>query len=106
MLFAMRSIAELRSDDQGCWNAANHWWSVDQDNRSMTSDSLRHSILFGVAKQSKRVNLKEWVCPDANGERGEWRVGHTNPTKVSPRAIATWEDTRMLSTVVNLGLYE
>jgi hypothetical protein len=94
------------SDDQGFWNAANHQWSVDQDNRSMTSDSLQHSILFGVAKQSKRANLKKWVYPDANGERGEWSFGHTNPTKVSPRDIATWEDTRMLSTVVDSGPYE
>jgi hypothetical protein len=94
------------SDDQGFWNAANHQWSVDQDNRSMTSDNLQHSILFGVAKQSKRANLKKWVYPDANGERGEWSFGHTNPTKVSPRDIATWEDNRMLSTVVDSGPYE
>ena len=94
------------SDDQGFWNAANHQWSVDQDNRSMTSDSLQHSILFGVAKQSKRANLKKWVYPDANGERGEWSFGYTNPTKVSPRDVATWDDTRMLSTVVDSGPYE
>jgi hypothetical protein len=101
----MRSSAELRSDDQGFRNAANNQWSVDQDNRSMTSDSLQHSILFGAAKQSKRANLKKWVDPDANGERGEWSLGHTNPAKVSPRDIATWEDT-MLLTVVDSGPYE
>lgn len=57
------------SDDQGFWNTANHQWSVDQDNRSMISDSLQHSILFGVAKQPKRANLKKWVYPDASGRR-------------------------------------
>jgi hypothetical protein len=72
----------------------------------MTSDSLQHSILFGVAKQSKRANLKKWVYPDANGERGGWTLGHTNPSKASPRDIATWEDTRMLSIVVDSGPYE
>jgi hypothetical protein len=72
----------------------------------MTSDSLQHSILFGVAKQSKRANLKKWVYPDAKGERGEWTLGHTNPSKVSPRDIAPWEDARTLSTVVDSGPYE
>jgi hypothetical protein len=67
----MRSSAELPLDDQGFWTVANHRWSVDQDNRFTASVSLQHSILFGVAKQSKRVNLKKWVYPDANGERGE-----------------------------------
>ena len=33
-------------------------------------------------------------------------VNVTNPTKVSPRDIAVWEDTRMLSTVVDSGPYE
>jgi hypothetical protein len=56
----------------------NHQWSVDQDNRSMASDSLQHYILFGVAKQSKRANLKKWVYPDANGERGEWSLDHVS----------------------------
>jgi hypothetical protein len=46
------------------------------------------------------------VYPDINGERGEWNLGHTNPTKASPRDIATWEDARMLSIVIDSGPYE
>ena len=94
------------SDDQGSWTAANHQWSDDEDNRLMTSDSLQHSVLFHVARQSKRANLKKWIYPDTCGEKGEWSLGHTNPTKSSPREIATWDDARMLSTVIDSGPYE
>jgi hypothetical protein len=94
---------DKHSDDQGSWNTANHQWSVDQDNRPMTS---QHGILYSVNKQSKRANLKKWIYPDATGEKGEWSLGHTNPTKASPRDIATWEDTRMLSTVIDSGPYK
>jgi hypothetical protein len=94
------------SDDQGSWTAANHQWTIDQDNRPIRSDILRDAILDDVAKQSKRANLKKWVYPDASGDNGEWSLGHTNPTKTSPRDIATWEDNRMLSTVIDSGPYE
>jgi hypothetical protein len=93
------------SDDQDFRNTTHHQRSVDLDNRSMTSDILQYSILVGVANQSKRANLKKWVYHDVKGERGESTLGHSNPSKVSPRNIVTWEDARMLSTVVNSGSY-
>ena len=40
------------------------------------------------------------------GAIDEWGPGHTNPTKSTPRDIATWEDASLLSPMIDGGSYE
>jgi hypothetical protein len=37
---------------------------------------------------------------------GDWTLGHTNPTKVPARDVATWDQPKLLSAVVDSGSYE
>jgi hypothetical protein len=52
--------------------------------------------------QTKRPNLRPWVQPSV---AGDWSFGHTNPAKV-PREIATWDEPKLLSTVIAEGPYD
>ena len=90
-------------DGEGNWSAAANQWSVDEDNREISSQGLFESILSQIRLQTKRANLKKWLHP---GPFGEWSLGHTNPTKSTPRDIAPWEDARLLSPVIDAGSYE
>ena len=90
------------SDDEGYWAASGNQWSVDEDNRQVTSDTLLASLLHRASIQTKRANLKKWLSCD----RGDWSLGHTNPTKVAARDVATWEQARLLSVVIDSGSYE
>jgi hypothetical protein len=84
-------------------SAAANQWSVDEDNREISSQGLLESILSQIRLQMKRTNLKKWLHL---GPFGEWSLGHTNPTKSTPRDIAPWEDARLLSPVIDAGSYE
>jgi hypothetical protein len=88
--------------DEGHWISASSQWSVDEDNRELTSDALVASLLHKASNQSKRLNLKKWL--DCDG--GDWSLGHTNPVKGPARAIAPWDQAKLLSTVIDSGAYE
>jgi hypothetical protein len=90
-------------EDQGTWAAGLNQWSVNEDNRDITSDGLLTSLLTQIHQQTKRANLRKWLAPDGNGQ---WSLGHTNPQKQSPRDIVTWAEKRLLSTVIDAGSYE
>ena len=89
---------ELNTEDEGYWIAAGNKWSIDEDNRHITSDGLLASTLHFAGLQTKRANIKKWVNPDME-LGGEWSPGHTNPSKpgIEPRDIATWDQARPLS---------
>jgi hypothetical protein len=89
-------------DDEGHWIGASNQWSVDEDNRELTSDVLVASLLYQANHQSKRPNLKKWL--DCDG--GDWSLGHTNPVKGPARDIAPWDQAKLLSTVIDSGAYE
>ncbi len=89
-------------DDEGHWISASSQWSIDEDNRELTSDALVVSLLSQTIKQSKRANLKKWVSCDG----GDWSLGHTNPVKGPARDVAPWDQPRLLSTVIDSGAYE
>jgi hypothetical protein len=77
-------------------------WTIDEDNRKLTSDDLIVSLLEQASKQSQRDELKKWLyC-----EGGDWSLGHTNPTKSGLREIAIWDQPRILSVVIESGIYE
>jgi hypothetical protein len=90
-------------DGEGGWSAAANLWSVDEDNREISSQGLLETILSKIRLQTKRANLEKWLHP---GPFGEWSLGYTNPTKSTPRDIVPWEDARLLSLVIDAGLYE
>jgi hypothetical protein len=46
--------------------------------------------------------MKKWL--DCDG--GDWNLGHTNPVKGPARNIAPWDQTKLLSTVIDSGAYE
>jgi hypothetical protein len=89
-------------DDEGYWTSASNQWSVDEDNRELTSDTLVASLLHQASNQCKRANLKKWLHCDG----GDWSLGHTNPAKMPARDIAPWDQARLLSTVIDSGAYE
>jgi hypothetical protein len=89
-------------DDDGHWIGASNQWSVDEDNRELTSDTLLASLLSQATNQCKRPNLKKWLHCDG----GDWSLGHTNPVKGPARDIAPWDQVRLLSTVIDSGAYE
>jgi hypothetical protein len=88
---------------EGNWTAATNQWSVDEDNRDISSQRLLDSILKEMRLRTKRDNLTKWLHP---GGLGDWTLGHTNPTKLTPRDIVTWDDARLLSEVIDAGSYE
>jgi hypothetical protein len=94
------------AEDQGYWNAATNQWSVDEDNRHITSEGLLASILSQACKQTKRANLKKWLYPKALAGTSEWSLGHTNPAKSLPRDIVTWDQPRLLSATIDAGSYK
>ena len=89
-------------DDEGHWIGASNQWSVDEDNRELTSDTLLASLLYQATNQCKRANLKKWLHCDG----GDWNLGHTNPVKGPARDIAPWDQARLLSTMIDSGAYE
>jgi hypothetical protein len=88
--------------DEGHWITASSQWSIDEDNRELTSDALLVSLLSQTNKQSKRAILKKWVSCDG----GDWSLGHTNPVKGPARDVAPWDQPRLLSTVIDSAAYE
>jgi hypothetical protein len=88
--------------DEGLWISASNQWSVDENNRELTSDALVASLLCQASHQSKRPNLKKWLRCDG----GDWNLGHTNPVKGPARDIAPWDQAKLLSTVIDSGAYE
>ena len=89
--------------EEGNWTAATNQWSVDQENSHISSQGLLDSILKEIRLRNKRANLTKWLHPDG---LGDWTLGHTNPTKLTPRDIVTWDDARLLSEVIDAGSYE
>ena len=104
--FAVR-VAHFHWDElaagEGNWTAATNQWSVNEDNRDISSQRLLDSILKEMRLRTKRDNLTKWLHP---GGLGDWTLGHTNPTKLTPRDIVTWDDARLLSEVIDAGSYE
>ena len=103
--FSVR-VAHLSYDecmeDEGYWTTISSLWSVDEPNRHITYDALLASILHHACDVTKRANLKKWVrCGD-----GDWNLGHTNPANGRPRDVACWEESRLLSAVIDSGPYE
>jgi hypothetical protein len=39
-------------------------------------------------------------------EGGDWSLGHINPTKGDLREVAIWDQSRVLSVVIESGAYE
>jgi len=95
-------VYDEQGDDEGHWIGASNQWSIDEDNRELTSDTLLASLLSQATNQSKRANLKKWLHCDG----GDWSLGHTNPVKGPARDIAPWDQARLLSTVIDSGAYE
>ena len=90
-------------ENSGFWTAASNQWSVDEENREISSDGLLTSALSKIYHLTKRANLKKWLHPDGDGQ---WSLGHTNPQKQVSRDIVTWDEKRLLSTMIDAGSYE
>lgn len=93
------------ADDQGHWSIAMNQWSVDEENRQVTSDGLLYSILLQMRNQTKRADMKKWLVPDVGTVAGVWSLGHTNPKKLLPRDIVPWDATKLLSDAIESGSY-
>lgn len=93
------------ADDQGNWSTAMNQWSVDEENREVTSEGLLYSILLHIRNQTKREDLKKWLVPDGTVD-GVWSLGHTNPKKLSPRDIVPWDAMKLLSDAIKSGSYD
>src|SRR5271170_7330030 len=68
----------------------------------LSTGHISTGLTYWASNQSKRPNLKKW--PDCDG--GDWSLGHTNPVKGPARDIAPWDQSRLLSTVIDSGAYE
>jgi len=52
---------------QGQWITASNQWTIDEENRQLTSDTLLYSILDQMRTQTRRANLKIEE-PDSQGQ--------------------------------------
>jgi hypothetical protein len=48
---------------EGNWTAATNQWSVDEDNRDISSQRLLDTILKEMRLRTKRDNLTKWLHP-------------------------------------------
>jgi len=90
------------TEDEGYWTTPSNQWSVNGENRHITSDDLLASILHHASCQTRRANVKKWLQCDS----GDWGLDHTNPAKGQPRDILTWDEPTLLSAVIDSGPYE
>ncbi len=90
-------------DDGSYWTASSSYFSIDEENRHLTSNAFTESLLIKARNQAKRPNVKKWVVC---GEESDWSLAHTNPVKVPARDIAPWPQTKLLSKAIDAGSYE
>jgi hypothetical protein len=93
---------EFAEDDGGNWSSLPNHWAVEEANRVLTSDDFLASILTAIRSRIKRDNVTKWLNPIVTGD---WSLGHINPTK-GGREIATWDEPKLLSDVIDLGAYD
>lgn len=92
------------SMDDGGYSTANpSYFSIDEENRQLTSNALTESLLIKARNQAKRANVKKWV---SCGEESDWSLAHTNPVRVPARDIAPWAEAKLLSRAIDIGSYE
>lgn len=48
-------------DNGGYWTALSNYFSIDEENRQLTSNALTESLLIKARNQTKRPNVKKWV---------------------------------------------
>jgi hypothetical protein len=93
---------EFAEDDGGNWSSLPNHWAIEEANRLLTSDDLITSILTTIRSRIKRDNVTKWLNPTVTGD---WVLGHINPIK-GGREIATWNEPKLLSDVIDSGAYD
>jgi hypothetical protein len=51
---------------------------------------------------SQRTDVKGWILPEGEGD---WTLSHVNPRKGAAQEIADWEDSYLLSDIIDQGAY-
>lgn len=90
-------------EDSGYWTALSSSFSIDKENRLLTSNNLTLSLLSKARLQAKRPNIKKWVLCE---EEIYWTLAHNNLSKTPARDIAPWSDPKLLSLAIDSGSYE
>jgi hypothetical protein len=89
---------------EGSWSTCQNdkEWSIDLANVEISSAAFLSEIRATLSRLSQRTDVKGWILP--NGE-GDWTLSHVNPRKGAAQEIADWEDSYLLSDIIDQGAY-
>ena len=89
--------------DSGRWDPWPQSWTVSEANRFLTSDELQRSLKANLKPDKKRSKMNKWLFPK---EEGTWTLCHHMPAKSgASKDIASWDEPRLLSEVLDSGPY-
>lgn len=79
-------------DNGGYWTASSSYFSIDEENRHLTSNVLAKLLFTKVQNQAKQPNVKKWVLC---GEKSDLSLAHTNSVKILVWDIAPWPQPKL-----------
>jgi hypothetical protein len=99
-------LARWKWDDsaEGSWSTCQNdkEWSIDLPNVDMSSLAFLSEIRAVLVRLSQRTDVKGWILPEGEGD---WTLSHSNPRKGAAQEIADWEESSLLSDVIDQGAY-
>jgi hypothetical protein len=99
-------LARWKWDDSaaGSWSTCQNdkEWSIDLPNVEMSSLAFLSEIRAVLVRLSQRTDVKGWILPEGEGD---WTLSHSNPRKGAAQEIADWEESPLLSDVIDQGAY-
>ena len=97
-----RFLPDRIAKNGGEWETIGRTLSINEDNRTLSSDQLTKSLMAQARSQAKHPSMKTWL---GIGDESDWSLAHNNPTKGLPRNIAPWAKPQLLSTAIEGGCY-